>query len=56
MKYCLLGGAGVLIHTAKLLLEKDTELVISIGRNQVKCCILLVLALMIAGIFINHAI
>ena len=38
MKYCLLGGAGVFaLHTAKLLLEKkDTELVISIGRNQVK--------------------
>ena len=38
MKYCLLGGAGVFaLHTAKLLLEKkETELVISIGRNQVK--------------------
>ena len=38
MKYCLLGGAGVFaLHTAKLLLEKsDTELVLSIGRNQIK--------------------
>ena len=38
MRYCLLGGAGVFaLHTAKLLLEKkDTELVISVGRNQVK--------------------
>jgi len=38
MKYCLLGGAGVFaLHTAKLLLEKkDTELVLSLGRNQVK--------------------
>ena len=38
MKYCLLGGAGVFaLHTSKLLLEKeDTELVLSIGRNQVK--------------------
>jgi dTDP-glucose 4,6-dehydratase len=38
MKYCLLGGAGVFaLHTAKLLLEKkETELVVSIGRNQVK--------------------
>ena len=38
MKYCLLGGAGVFaLHTAKLLLEKkDTELVLSVGRNQIK--------------------
>jgi dTDP-glucose 4,6-dehydratase len=38
MKYCLLGGAGVFaLHTAKLLLEKDdTDLVLSIGRNQIK--------------------
>ncbi len=38
MKYCLLGGAGVFaIHTAKYLLEqKDTELVLCIGRNTVK--------------------
>ena len=38
MKYLLLGGAGVFaLHTAKYLLEqKDTELVVCIGRNQVK--------------------
>ena len=38
MKYCLLGGGGVFaLHTAKLLLEKkETELVLSIGRNQIK--------------------
>ncbi len=38
MKYCLLGGAGVFaIHTAKYLLEqKETELVLCIGRNSVK--------------------
>ena len=38
MRYCLLGGGGVFaLHTAKLLLEKkDTELVLSIGRNQIK--------------------
>jgi dTDP-glucose 4,6-dehydratase len=38
MKYCLLGGAGVFaLHTAKYLLEqKDTELVLCLGRNAVK--------------------
>jgi dTDP-glucose 4,6-dehydratase len=38
MKYCLLGGAGVFaLHTAKYLLEqKDTELVLCLGRNVVK--------------------
>ena len=38
MKYCLLGGAGVFaLHTAKYLLEqKDTELVLCLGRNTVK--------------------
>ncbi len=38
MKYLLLGGAGVFaLHTAKYLLEqKDTELVVCIGRNTVK--------------------
>jgi dTDP-glucose 4,6-dehydratase len=38
MKYCLLGGAGVFaLHTAKFLLEKkETELVLSIGRNPQK--------------------
>ena len=37
MKYCLLGGAGVFaLHTAKLLLnKKDTELVLSLGRNKI---------------------
>ena len=38
MKYCLLGGGGVFaMHTAKLLLEKkETNLVLSIGRNSIK--------------------
>ena len=38
MKYCLLGGGGVFaLHTAKFLLEqKDTELVVSIGRNPIR--------------------
>jgi dTDP-glucose 4,6-dehydratase len=37
MKYCLLGGAGVFaLHTAKVLLnKKDTELVLSLGRNKI---------------------
>jgi len=38
MKYLLLGGAGVFaLHTAKYLLEqKETELVVCVGRNIVK--------------------
>ena len=38
MKYLLLGGAGVFaLHTAKFLLEqKETELVVCVGRNTVK--------------------
>ena len=38
MKYLLLGGAGVFaLHTAKFLLEqKETELVVCVGRNVVK--------------------
>jgi len=38
MKYLLLGGAGVFaLHTAKFLLEqKETELVVCVGRNIVK--------------------
>ena len=38
MRYLLLGGAGVFaLHTAKFLLEqKETELVVCVGRNTVK--------------------